>query len=155
MWRFLSKITRKNIIREKTERSETGLYFYLVFPMAVAFLATFITARIVSFFVPSLGIFLGDIRIHHFVWGIFVLAISGYLALIFNGPRAKYLISLLHGFGLGLAFDEFAFWLKLTDDDPARWNYDGFIIVMALFLLLISAKRGVKMLKILWPFRGF
>jgi len=154
MLNIFSKITRKTIILEKIERSEAGLYFYLIFPMAIAFLITFITARIISFFIPSFGIFLGDIRIHHFVWGIFVLAFSGYLALIFTGPRSKYLIALLHGFGLGLSFDEFAFWLKLTDDDLARWSFDGFIIVMALFLLLISAKRGLKMLSVLWPFRG-
>ncbi|MBU1148473.1 hypothetical protein KKI23_00100, partial [Patescibacteria group bacterium] len=64
-------------------------------------------------------------HVHHFAYGIFVLAISGYLALIFDGPRAKYLISLLHGFALGLTFDEYWFWIRLSDDDPARWSYDG------------------------------
>ena len=142
----------RNSIHDRVINEKPGLYFYLVFPMAVAFLATFITARVISFFVPSLGVFLGDIRIHHFVWGIFVLSISGYLALVFTGSKAKYLISLLHGFGLGLAFDEFAFWLRLADDDPARWSYDGFLIIMGLFFLIISARRGVKMLKVLWPF---
>ena len=66
----------------------------------------------------------------------------------------KYFISLLYGFGLGLAFDEFAFWLKLTDDDPARWSYDGFLIIAGFIFIIISAKRGLKLLKILWPFRG-
>jgi len=74
------------------------------------------------------------------------------LALIFNGPRAKYLISLLHGFGLGLAFDEFGMWLRLRNDDPTRWSYDGFIVIIGIFLLIVSAKPGVKMLKKLWPF---
>jgi len=154
MFSFLSKITRKNIIRDKIKNSEAGLYFYLVFPIAFAFLLTFATARILSLLAPNF--YLLDLavgRVHHYVYGFFVLAISGYLALIFNGPKAKYLISLLHGFGLGLAFDEFAFWLKLTDSDPARWNYDGFLIVMGLFFIIISAKKGLKMLKILWPFR--
>src|SRR3989338_6266639 len=110
MWGFLSKITRKKIISEKIKHSEAGLYFYLVFPIAFAFLLTFIGARIFSLLAPNfylIGLAVG--RVHHYVYGFFVLAISGYLALIFNGPRAKYLISLLHGFGLGLAFDEFAF----------------------------------------------
>ena len=150
---IFSKITRKNIIRNKIQNSEAGLYFYLVFPIAFAFLLTFTTARILSLLAPNF--YLIDLtvgRVHHYVYGFFVLAISGYLALIFNGPKAKYLISLLYGFGLGLAFDEFAFWLKLTDSDPARWNYDGFLIVMGLFFIIISAKRGLKMLKILWPF---
>lgn len=154
MFSIFSKITGKNIIHKKIEQSESGLYFYLVFPIAFAFLLTFAIARIFSLLAPDfylIGLAVG--RVHHYVYGFFVLAVSGYLALIFDGPRAKYLISLLHGFGLGLAFDEFAFWLKLTATDPARWSYDGFLIVMGLFFFIISAKRGLKMLKILWPFR--
>ena len=140
-------------IKHKVATQEPGLYISLVFPVVVAFLFTFTTARLTSYLVPSLGVFIGDFRVHHFTWGIFVLAISGYLALVFDKARAKYFISLLHGFGLGLAFDEFAFWLKLTDNDPARWSYDGFLIILGLFFLIVSAKPGIKMLKKLWPFR--
>src|SRR3989344_1859360 len=149
MLKIFSKITRRSVISHKIQNSEAGLYFYLVFPVAVAFLVTFVAARLISYFAPSLTIpFFDDFRVHHFVYGFFVLAISGYLALIYNGPRAKYLISLLHGLGLGLSFDEFAFWIKLTDEDPARWSYDGFLIITGLFLLILSAKRGVQMLKV-------
>lgn len=140
-------------IRHKITTQEPGLYVSLTFPIATIFLITFVTARTISYLIPWLGVFIGDFRIHHYTWGIFVLAISGYLSLIFDTPRAKYLISLLHGFGLGLAFDEFAFWLKLVDDDPARWNYDGFFIIAGLIFIIISAKPGVKMLKKLWLFR--
>ena len=141
-------------IKHKVTTQEPGLYVSLIFPIAVAFLLTFTVARLISYLVPSLGLFIGDFRVHHFTWGIFVLAVSGYLALVFDGARAKYFISLLYGFGLGLAFDEFAFWLKLTDDDPARWSYDGFLIIAGFIFIIISAKRGLKLLKILWPFRG-
>ena len=139
-------------IKHKVSTQEPGLYISLTFPIAIAFLITFAGARIISYLIPDLGLFIGDFRVHHYTWGIFVLAVSGYLALVFDTPGAKYLISLLHGFGLGLAFDEFAFWLKLTDDDPARWSLDGFLIVVGLILLIISAKAGVRMLKKLWPF---
>ncbi len=154
MLRFLSKITRKNIIHEKTKRSEAGLYFYLIFPIAFAFLLTFVGARILNTLDPDLYIPFGKsgFHVHHFAYGFFVLAISGYLALIHDGPRSKYLISLLHGFGLGLAFDEFGLWLKLKNDDPTRWSYDGFLIVLGLFFIILSAKKGLKMLQILWPF---
>lgn len=137
--------------------NQPGFYIYPIFPMAVTFLLTFLALRLISFVFPAFGLpgltFVGDLHIHHFVWGISVLVASGYLALIFDGPKAKYQIALFHGFGLGLAFDEFAFWLKLTDDDIARWSYDGFFIIIGVFLLIISAKRGIRMLKILWPFR--
>lgn len=156
MRKFLSKITKKNIIREKIEHSEAGLYFYLVFPIAFAFLLTFTGARILNTLYPDLYIPFGSsgFRVHHFAYGFFILAISGYLALIHNGPKAKFLISLLHGFGLGLAFDEFGIWLNLSADDPVRWSYDGFLIITGLLFFIVSARRGLKTLKILWPFRG-
>jgi len=147
---IFSKMHRS--IRHKVTTQEPGLYISLLFPIAVTFLITFVTARMISYIIPSFGLVVGDFRIHHYTWGIFVLAVSGYLALVFGGAKAKYRISLLYGFGLGLAFDEFAFWLKLTDDDPARWSFDGFLIVAAVIFLIISAKPGVKMLKKLWPF---
>jgi len=154
MWGFLSKITRKNIISEKIEHSEAGLYFYLVFPMAFAFLITFMVSRIFNLVAPDFYLFgLSVGHVHHFAYGFFILAISGYLALIFDGSRAKYLISLLHGLGLGLAFDEFGLWLNLRDDDLTRWNYDGLLIILGFFFLVLSARKGVKMLKILWPFK--
>ncbi len=155
MFDIFSKITRKNIIRDKIEYSEAGLYFYLVFPIAFAFLVTFMLSRIFNIISPDLylvGLAVG--HVHHFAYGFFILAISGYLALIFDGPRAKYLISLLHGFGLGLAFDEFGLWINLRDDDLTRWNYDGFLIIIGFFFLVLSAKKGTKMLRFLWPFRS-
>ena len=71
---------------------------------------------------------------------------------IFNGKKAKYLISLFYGLGLGLAFDEFGLWINLKDDDLTRWSYDGFLIIIGLFFLILSAQRGLKMLRFLWPF---
>lgn len=154
MFSIFSKITRKDIISEKTENDEPGLYFYLVFPIAFAFLLTFVGTRILNTIAPNFWLISLSVgHVHHFAYGIFVLAISGYLALIFDGPRAKYLISLLHGFALGLTFDEYWFWVRLSDDSSARWSYDGFLIVMGLFFVIISAEKGLKMLKVLWPFR--
>lgn len=153
MWNVISRITRKRIIYEKIERSEAGVYFYLIFPMAFAFLLTFTIARIMSILAPDfylVGLAVG--HVHHYVYGFFILAVSGYLALTFDGPRAKFLISLLHGLGLGLSFDEFGFWLHLVENDITRRNYDGFLMVIGFFFLILSAKKGVKMLRILWPF---
>ena len=145
----------KNSIRDRVVHEKPGLYFYLVFPITFAFLLTFIGARIFNMLAPNIWLIdLAVGHVHHYVYGIFVLGISGYLALVFAGPRAKYLIALLHGFGLGLTFDEYWFWIKLTDNELDRWSYDGFLIVMGFFFLIISARRGLRMLHILWPFRG-
>ena len=144
----------KKAISHRVEEGKPGLYIYLIFPIAFSFLLTFGLSRLINYLFPSLFLIVGDVHVHHFAYGFFVLAVSGYLALIFDDSRAKYLISLLHGFGLGLALDEFGMWLRLRDDEPIRWGYDGFLIFFGIVFLIISAKPGIKMLKILWPFKN-
>lgn len=145
----------RNSIRDRVVKDQPGLYLYLVFPMAWAFLLTFMGARILNTLAPDFWLInLAIGHVHHYVYGIFVLGISGYLALVFDGPRAKYLIALLYGFGLGLTFDEYWFWIRLTDSELDRWSYDGFLIILGFFFLILSARRGLRMLQVLWPFRA-
>src|SRR3989344_4183956 len=140
-------------------RSKTGngrpfeLSVALIFPIAFAFLLTFIGSIVFSRFAPSFYLFEIEpgLRVHHCTYGFLILAVAAYLALIHTGPRAKFLIALLTGFGLGLAFDEFGMWLKLKDDDLARWNYDGFNLIAGFFFLVLFARPGIKLLKRLWP----
>lgn len=137
----------KKVIREHVVRHEPGLYIYIIFPIATTFLLTFLGTRVFSHFAPSIYLLWFGIHVHHFVYGFFVIAATGYLALIHSGPRGKYLIALLYGFGLGLAFDEFGMWINLNDQDPARWSYNGFLIVIGVFFAIISAKSGVVFIK--------
>lgn len=141
----------KLAIKERVVHHEPGLYLYIIFPITIAFLLTFGIARLISILAPFLYLSWQGIHVHHFTYGFFVLAAAGYLALVFSGPRAKYLISLLHGFGLGLAFDEFGMWIHLSDNDPVRWNYDGFIIIIGAILLIITAKPGVRFVRNHFP----
>ena len=151
---IFSKVNKS--IARKVKHEEPGLYLYLTFPIIVTFLATFLVARVISHTAPWLFLTIGPgLHVHHFAYGFFVLMISGYLALIFNGPRATYSIALLHGVGLGLAFDEFGMWLHLRDDAITRWNYDGFLIVVGVVILIISAKTGMRALKAIFPFKKF
>ncbi|GEM_PF-6392925 len=147
----------KKLIRRKLTRGEPGLYIALLFPILFAFVLTFAGSRLISYLItygylppiywePEPGV-----HIHHFAYGIFVLAIAGYLALVFNSPRAKYLIALLFGFGLGLAFDEFLMWFKLRDDAPTRWSYDGFTLVIGTSLTILVARPGLRLLRKLLP----
>ena len=154
MFPFTIFSTMKRAIREKVDYQEPGLYLQIVFPIAVAFLLTFGGARLISQVAPYLYLNWEGLHVHHFTYGFFILAAAGYLSLVFSGPRAKYLIALLHGFGLGLAFDEFAMWLHLSDEDPARWSYDGFLIIIGSLFVIITARPGVRMLKNHLPFFG-
>ncbi len=142
----------KAAIRERVLYHESGLYLYIIFPIAITFLLTFLGARIFSHFAPEAYILWFGIHVHHFVYGFFVIAAAGYLALVHSGPRGKYLISLLYGFGLGLAFDEFGMWINLDDQDPTRWSYNGFILVIGAIFTIISARPGVRFVKNHFPF---
>ncbi len=139
----------KKSLYRKVRRNEPGLYSSVLFPIMLAFILTFISSRIISIIDPTFYLFEIDngVRIHHYAYGIFILAASGYLALVFNSPKATFLVALMHGIGLGLAFDELGMWLKLKDDDIARWSYDGFNIVIGLFLLILTFKPGIKRIK--------
>ena len=140
---IFSKITRRDTLTQKMAASDRGIYLYILFPIAVAFLITFGGARILSYFYPEFFIrIVDDLHIHHFAYGILILATSGYLALVNESPRSRYLIALLHGVALGLAFDEFGIWLRLSDTSSDRWSYDGLLVLIAFFVLMISAESG-------------
>ena len=75
-------------------------------------------------------------HIHHYVYGIFILTIAGYLALIFKSQGATSWIALLFGFGVGLTFDEFGMWLNPPFQRGARWSMNGLeFVIIALVLL--------------------
>ena len=96
----------------------------------IAFILTVSIARLISYVAPRMGINIGGVHIHHFVYGIFILTIAGYLALIFKGPRATAWIALLYGCGVGLTFDEFGFWINPVMQRGVRWNNRGITLVV-------------------------
>ncbi len=144
LFSLFSRITREKTVREKIARNDQDVYLYLLFPITVAFLLTFTAARLIRHLEPvfCLHIFPG-LPIQHYRYGRVVLTVSGYLALCATKPRDRYLIALLHGLGLGLAFDEFGFLLHLSEVD--RFSYDGVTLLVGIFLLLISAEKGARM----------
>lgn len=154
MFDFLLKIKRE--IKHRTDNNRSGLYLYILFPITFSFLLTFISARIFTYILPNAYIpWSSNFYVHHFAYGFFIIALSGYLALVHSRPQARYIIAWLYGFGLGLALDEYSLWLKSTNlpwDDPARWSYDGLLIFAGIFILILTAKPGAKLIKNLWPF---
>lgn len=77
------------------------------------------------------------IHIHHFSWGILLMAVTGFLAIWDIRPAIVSKLAILYGIGLGLTFDEFAIWLRLNDDYGARLTYDSIIIIILIFLNII------------------
>jgi hypothetical protein len=72
------------------------------------------------------------LHIHHFVWGICLLIISGFLgfALQPDSPWVE-ILAVLFGMGTGLALDEFALWLHLEDvywSEQGRQSLDAVVV---------------------------
>jgi hypothetical protein len=80
----------------------------------------------------------GDTHIHHLVWGICLLLISGVVAIVIQ--PALEVTAVLFGIGAALTLDEFALWLHLDDvywSEQGRQSIDA-VIVFALMAGLLA-----------------
>ncbi len=103
----------------------------------VAFASTVGIARFLSYLSPRhFHVNVSGAHVHHYVFGIFILTVAGFLALVFKGPRATFGIALLYGLGVGLTYDEFGFWINPPFVRGVRFNSAGLLLVVAVFLLV-------------------
>jgi hypothetical protein len=65
----------------------------------------------------------GGLHLHHLVWGICLLLLSGFLGFALD-PRSPWseVLAALFGIGAGLTLDEFALWVRLED---VYWSQEG------------------------------
>src|SRR3989338_4202984 len=76
---------------------------FLIF---ITFLITFFIARAFVYIFPGANLIIFQYHIHHFYYGIILLAISNYISLISSNERLLRCCSILLGIGLGLIADE-------------------------------------------------
>lgn len=127
-----------------------GFYYRLIakhkrrmsFAILASFLLTFVIVRVYVGlgkigFIEDPNLYIRGYHIHHLNYGIFILAISGLLALFFLNTKNRLRIGVLYGIGLALTFDEFGMWLKLEDDYWSRLSYDAIIIITVIFASMV------------------
>jgi hypothetical protein len=135
-----------------------------LFLASVSFFITFLAVRLlVASITHHAGPFgyveMGGRHIHHLVWGILLLLISGYgtLAEVGTGDSllsilASRLLALGYGIGAALTLDEFALWLNL--DAAAYWSRQGRESIDAVVLfgaLLAIGTWGAPLFRRLLP----
>ncbi|MDD3190523.1 MAG: hypothetical protein PHI66_02420 [Candidatus Pacebacteria bacterium] len=130
----MRKFSYDNLIRKHEKR--------VSFIVLVSFLFTFIFVRAYVIFANS-GIFddpyiyVRGYHIHHLNYGIFIMAIVGFLSLTFQNEKNRLKIGALYGIGMGLTFDEFGMWMRLEDDYWVRASYDAIIVISLLFMSFV------------------
>ncbi len=76
------------------------------------------------------------LHLHHLVWGISLMLLSGFVAFALETPADPWyqLTALGFGFGAGLTFDEFALWVNLED---VYWAQQGRVSLDAVVLVTV------------------
>ncbi len=88
----------------------------------------------------------GGTHIHHLVWGICLMMITGYIGVTI-APASPWheILAILFGVGMGLALDEFALWLDLKDvywESQGRASIDAVIVAAGIGGILLIGFRG-------------
>jgi hypothetical protein len=113
-----------------------------LFLATLAFLLTFGLIRALVYSIrynigPFHNVSVGGTHVHHLVWGILLLLVVGYVALVEFGTRGPVsnlvtrLGALAFGIGAALTLDEFALWLNLQD---VYWEKEGRISIDAVLI---------------------
>jgi hypothetical protein len=126
------------------------------FLMLLAFLVTWLfirtSARLIRMQVkwwPGNVETSSGLHIHHLVWGIVLMMISGFVAFATNlGSPWWELTSILFGVGVGLTLDEYALWLHLEDvywAEEGRSSIDAVVIAFLFASLVVVGARPLDL----------
>jgi len=98
------------------------------FVLLAAFLLSFLFIRTSARLTRAVswwpgGVVSGGVHLHHLVWGICLLLISGFLGFALDaGSPWDEIFAAAFGVGAGLTLDEFALWVRLKD---VYWTEEG------------------------------
>jgi hypothetical protein len=125
-----------------------------LFVASSAFFLTFGILRGITYSIhrntgPFRNIVIGNVHIHHLVWGVLLLLGVGYvwlgqigLGVGESSRRASTLTAMLYGIGAALTLDEFALWLNLEDVYWARKGRQSIDAVILFGSLLLIGVHG-------------
>ena len=120
------------------------------FVVLAAFLISFLAIRTSARLTRSVrwwpgGIETRGVHVHHLVWGIGLMLLSGFLA--FSAPLQApwwHLVAIGFGVGAGFTLDEFALWVHLDDvywAERGRSSFDAVICSLAFAALVVLGTR--------------
>lgn len=81
----------------------------------ISFILSFAIARAFTYFHPDIVLISGGIHIHHFWFGLLLLALGGWLGINYNQKEMDMLAAIVYGVGGGLIADELGLLLTFGD----------------------------------------
>lgn len=123
-------------IKEKPSLSILALF---------SFTASFAVARSFTTFYPNAILVGGDYHIHHFWYGLALLALGGWLGISLESPRIDRLAAILFGAGGGIISDEIGLLLTMKD----YWAGITYVVVSlilifgSMFILVFRYQRTI------------
>lgn len=108
-----------------------------------SFLLSFISARIFTTFFPSRVLISGGLHIHHFWFGIILLAIGGWLGINYKHKDIDIVAAILYGVGGGLIVDEVRLLLTFGIYQ-SEITWDILVILLTVISILILFYRYRK-----------
>ena len=118
--------------------------------LLLAFALTFAVVRALTFgiryhLVPVNNVVTpGGLHIHHYVWGILIVLVVGFLAMTLDQAKWHPWLAIPFGVGAALVLDEFALLLNLQDvywAKEGRQSLDAVVLVLALLGVYLVAER--------------
>ncbi len=108
----------------------------------VSFILSFIVARSFSYFYPNVILVSGGLHIHHFWFGLVLLAIGGWLGISYNQKEVDMVAAVIYGVGGGLVADELGLLLTFGDYySGVTWTFMLLLISLVLALILVNQYR--------------
>jgi uncharacterized membrane protein len=111
----------------------------LSFIMLASFLASFAVARVFTGFFPSTMLVVQNIHVHHFWFGLALLAVGGWLGINYRDDEIERLAAIIFGVGGGLVGDEIG--LLLTFGNYYSELTYTFIIALLAFSFMATLFR--------------
>jgi len=133
-----TKMTAKEKIQKKPNLSILAM---------VSFIASFIIARIFTTLNPNIVLIGGGFHIHHFWYGLAMLAIGGWLGISYQSERIDRLAAILFGAGGGLIGDEIGLLLTL-EDYWSEITYTFVIIFLTFASMLILLRKYSEIIRL-------
>lgn len=114
----------------------------LSFIILAFFLVSFVSARVFTFFFPRTVLIVGGYHVHHFFYGIVLMAIGGWLGINYRDDQIDRIAAVLFGIGGGLVGDEIGF--IITSDYYSALTYTFVVSLLAFAFMATIVKRHGK-----------